>query len=57
MAFIRYGDKWRAHRRLFHQHFHPAAVTKYHPTISKETKKLLNRLIDKPDDFMKHIRT
>lgn len=57
MAFIGYGDKWREHRRMFHQHFNPAAVQKYHPRTSQEVKKLLGRLIAQPDDFMQHIRT
>ncbi|EKM55856.1 uncharacterized protein PHACADRAFT_256765 [Phanerochaete carnosa HHB-10118-sp] len=57
LAFMRYGDTWRCHRRLFHQYFHPAAVHAYRSKSAEEVKKLLPRLLSEPDDFMKHIRT
>nr|BAL05105.1 cytochrome P450 [Phanerodontia chrysosporium] len=55
-AFQPYGDFWREHRRMFHQHFHPEAVTKHHVHILKQAKDLLQRLLIDPDDFMQHLR-
>lgn len=52
-----YGDKWREHRRMFHEHFHAGAVQKYRPQMAKEAKKLLLRLVEEPEDFIAHIRT
>ncbi|GJE97958.1 cytochrome P450 [Phanerochaete sordida] len=56
-AFQRYGDLWRAHRRLFHQYFHPAAVPAYYDKETQEARKLLPRLLEHPDDYMQEIRT
>lgn len=56
-AFAHYGDLWRAHRRLFHQYFHPGAVPAYHAKSTLEVRRLLPRLLSHPDDFMQSIRT
>ncbi|EKM55877.1 uncharacterized protein PHACADRAFT_209389 [Phanerochaete carnosa HHB-10118-sp] len=36
-SLMQYGDYWREHRRLFHQHFRPLAVPQYHPKRAKAT--------------------
>ena len=56
VGFIEYGDSWRDHRRLFHQHFRPKAVPLYHPKITQEVRKLLRFLDDAPGAFAKHFR-
>ena len=35
---MRYGDKWRWHRKTFHQHFSPTAVTTYRDIETKHTR-------------------
>ena len=53
---MEYGDYWRQHRRLFHQHFRPVAVPQYHSRQAKGVRRLLRSLLDTPEDFLKHIR-
>ncbi|KAJ3530716.1 hypothetical protein NM688_g7671 [Phlebia brevispora] len=55
-AFMGYGDKWREHRRVFHQHFNAQAIVKYQPWSARETRALLLRLLEQPEDFMPHLR-
>jgi cytochrome P450 len=56
MAFMPYGQWWRKHRRLFHEHFHHNVVTKYQPIHKQEVQALLRRLLVTPDNFLHHIR-
>jgi cytochrome P450 len=56
MALIPYGLWWRRHRKLFHEHFHRNAVTKYRPIQRQEVQAFLCRLLVTPDDFFHHIR-
>ncbi|KAF8506214.1 cytochrome P450 [Gautieria morchelliformis] len=56
LATMRYGDKWRRHRKMFHQSFHLTAVTAYTSIQEKRTKELLYRLRKSPDNFLEHIR-
>ncbi|EKM51548.1 uncharacterized protein PHACADRAFT_176971 [Phanerochaete carnosa HHB-10118-sp] len=51
-----YGDYWRAHRRLSHQYFRPAAVSKYYPSSAKSVHEMILALRDTPGRFMEHIR-
>lgn len=50
-----YGDKWRAHRRLFNKHFRPEMVHTYYPIQTKEVHTLLRSLVHSPDQFSKHV--
>ena len=56
MSKMPYGLWWRSHRRLFHQHFHRNAVTKYQPIQRHEVRAFLRRLLVTPDNFLHHIR-
>ena len=56
MGFYRYGDKWREHKRVFHQQFYPGAVPKYRTASSKHLQGLLHQLLTRPDEFMEHVR-
>jgi len=51
-----YGQRWRDHRMLFHQHFRPNVISQYHPIILEETHVILRNLLKHPDDFARHIR-
>ncbi|EKM55820.1 uncharacterized protein PHACADRAFT_209340 [Phanerochaete carnosa HHB-10118-sp] len=56
-AFLHYGDEWRTHRKLFHQHFNQNMVHKYQEQMTHESKKLLQHLLACQGDFMPCIRT
>ncbi|KAG6918162.1 hypothetical protein DXG01_016147 [Tephrocybe rancida] len=57
-SLIRYGDKWRRHRRLFQQNFNKATVQiTQEPTQTVKVYECLNRLLVAPDDFIAHFRT
>ncbi|KAH9945705.1 cytochrome P450 [Amylocystis lapponica] len=50
-----YGDYWRERRKVFHQFFHPAAVVRFKPQMTRASHGILARLLDTPDDFMEHL--
>nr|BAK09383.1 cytochrome P450 [Postia placenta] len=43
-----YGDDWKTHRRVFHQHFNPSVVSQYLPVQIKHARAMLSRLLDDP---------
>ncbi|KAK0465895.1 cytochrome P450 [Desarmillaria tabescens] len=55
LAFMRYSDRWRTHRRMFHQYFQPRAVPAYYPVQMKATLDLLQQLHRSPDAFVQHV--
>ncbi|KAJ3553127.1 hypothetical protein NM688_g3783 [Phlebia brevispora] len=56
IVFMRYGDRWRDTRRAFHQYYNSNQVPNYHPTVVRNTRKMLASLLETPDDFMTHLR-
>jgi len=55
-GFMAYGDRWRKHRRLMHQSFHPTAAKEFHPHELKAAHNLLRRFLDHPEDVMGNLR-
>ncbi|KAK0185199.1 cytochrome P450 [Armillaria mellea] len=55
LAFMRYSNRWRMHRRMFHQYFQPRAVPEYYPVQLKATSVLLKQLLKSPDELTHHI--
>ncbi|KAK0447359.1 cytochrome P450 [Desarmillaria tabescens] len=55
-AFMRYSDRWRIHRRVFHQYFQPRAVPAYYPAQVKATSVMLQQFLKSPDNFEHHVR-
>ncbi len=53
---MNYGEQWKRHRKLFHQHFNQNAVDKYQHIQMRESRALLRRIRASPDKFMDHIR-
>ena len=53
--FMEYGDRWRLHRRFFHQTFRSGAVHRFMPLQHRKVCQLLRRLLDSPDRFPEHI--
>ncbi|KAF8884181.1 cytochrome P450 [Infundibulicybe gibba] len=54
--FLPYGSTWRARRRQFHEYFHAGVAGQYKPIQAREARRLLQRLLDTPNDFMHHVR-
>ncbi|EJD42933.1 PAH-inducible cytochrome P450 monooxygenase PC-PAH 3 [Auricularia subglabra TFB-10046 SS5] len=57
MSGMPYGERWREKRRVFHHHFHLEASKQYRELQARSNALFLRALLEKPDDFMHHIRT
>ncbi|KAG6868891.1 hypothetical protein C0993_008189 [Termitomyces sp. T159_Od127] len=56
-AFMRYGEKWRRHRRLYQQTLNKVAVQRtQEPTQTLKVHEYLSRLLGTPNDFLVHFR-
>ncbi|KAH7925827.1 cytochrome P450 [Leucogyrophana mollusca] len=54
---MRYGPRWRLHRRLFHQALRPEASLSFRPMQLRKTRQLLLNLLEEPTSFAEHIQT
>ena len=52
-----YGDVWRASRRIFVKHFDPSNPSLHQPREIVYVRRFLGQLLQKPNDFLLHIRT
>ncbi|KAJ7483512.1 cytochrome P450 [Mycena latifolia] len=50
------GDRWRAHRKLFHEAFNATAVKQFQPQERAAAHDLLRRILKDPKDVMHHFR-
>lgn len=55
LAFQRYGDRFRRHRKLLQQHWNAQSALSYRPAQRMETHVMLQNLLDTPEKFQKHI--
>ncbi|KAK0211383.1 cytochrome P450 [Desarmillaria ectypa] len=55
-GFMRYSDRWRTHRRIFHQYFQPRAIPAYYTVQTKAASILLQQLLKSPDECFHHVR-
>ncbi|KAF8552190.1 cytochrome P450 [Imleria badia] len=55
--FLPYGDRWRLHRRFFHQAFHLNAAPSFRPIQLRTAHDLITRLVSDPQDFPAHLQT
>jgi len=54
-ALMRYGPRWKEHRRVFHSHFNHSVVE--HQEIQLEiSRELLTLLLKSPEKFAEHMR-
>ncbi|KAJ7748921.1 cytochrome P450 [Mycena metata] len=53
---MKYGNKWRAHRRLFSQAFNSVGSKRFRPNQLAATRRMLNRFLATPNQFSEHIR-
>ncbi|KAF7330594.1 Cytochrome P450 [Mycena sanguinolenta] len=56
IAFMKYGDRWRSHRKIFHEAFNIGAVEQFQPQELAATHELLRRLLRGSTDVMKDFR-
>ncbi|KAF7348403.1 O-methylsterigmatocystin oxidoreductase [Mycena sanguinolenta] len=57
LVFMQHGDRWREHKRMFHQYFRREAIPAYHPIQLKKIQDLLRGLLSTPEDFEAHVKT
>ncbi|KAG6888048.1 hypothetical protein C0995_010909 [Termitomyces sp. Mi166 len=51
-----YGERWKAHRRMFHRQFQQSVAPVHWPTQRKEAHSLLRSLLDSPQELIEHLR-
>ena len=57
LVLIPYSERFRTFRKLFHQVIGTnSAIAKFHPIEEEETRKFLQYLLKKPEEFPTHIR-
>ncbi|KAJ7483546.1 cytochrome P450 [Mycena latifolia] len=55
-AFMKYGDQWRSHRKMFHEAFNVGAVKQFQQQELAAAHTLLRRILQDPRDVMRHFR-
>ncbi|KIJ54070.1 hypothetical protein M422DRAFT_241328 [Sphaerobolus stellatus SS14] len=55
LGFMRYGERWRRHRRGFHQFFNPNAVKNYQPVQLQGVRDLVVSLHEDSQRFVNHL--
>jgi hypothetical protein len=54
-ALMRYGPRWKEHRRVFHSHFNHGVIE--HQEIQLDiSKQLLTLLLTSPKNYVEHMR-
>ncbi|KAI9459772.1 cytochrome P450 [Boletus coccyginus] len=54
-VFMPYGDRWRHHRRFFHQAFRLESLPRFLPYQHRRACHLLRRLLDSPEQLDDHV--
>ncbi|PFH48216.1 hypothetical protein AMATHDRAFT_76851 [Amanita thiersii Skay4041] len=58
LVLLQYGDRLQQERKLFHQLLgNPTSLGQFFPCLENEAKKLVRRIIKKPDGIYEHLRT
>ncbi|KAJ7152976.1 cytochrome P450 [Mycena filopes] len=55
-GFMNHEERWRRHRKLFHEAFHIATVKQFDPQVRNSTHRLLRRILKDPHDMMGQFR-
>ncbi|EDR06195.1 uncharacterized protein LACBIDRAFT_236602, partial [Laccaria bicolor S238N-H82] len=55
-GFFSSGDRWRTHRKMFHQHFQQSVAHTHWPVQRREVHALLRRLLNSPQNLINHLR-
>ncbi|KAG0708665.1 cytochrome P450 [Suillus ampliporus] len=56
ISVLPYGDRWRLHRRIFHQAFRQDKIPAYHPVQLRSAHKMLSSLLQDPGNYSSHIQ-
>ncbi|KAJ7498244.1 cytochrome P450 [Mycena galericulata] len=56
IGFMKYGDRWRAHRKMFHEAFNVGASKRFHPQQRVAAHEFLRRISHDPENVMGHLR-
>ncbi|KIJ70502.1 hypothetical protein HYDPIDRAFT_78129 [Hydnomerulius pinastri MD-312] len=56
LVLLQYGDEFSGYRKYLHRAIGKAKLQKYHPLVERQVHRFLQRLVDKPEDFVSHIR-
>ncbi|EGO24806.1 hypothetical protein SERLADRAFT_361704 [Serpula lacrymans var. lacrymans S7.9] len=56
-ALLPYSDRWKSHRKIYHQTFRPESVVVYRAVQFQKAHILLLSLLESPDNFMMHLQT
>ncbi|KAH0833179.1 cytochrome P450 [Lanmaoa asiatica] len=56
-VLMRYGDRWRLQRRLFHQAFRADAAPRYRPMQQRKSHQLLLAIFEDPEACFEHLHT
>ena len=56
VAILPYGDELRKARQLLHQHLQINVVPEYQGIQESSIHRLLNRILESPDQFIRHIK-
>lgn len=51
-----YGERWRLHRRIFHQAFRQAEIPTYHALQLRSAHKMLFSLLQDPGNYPSHVK-
>ncbi|KAF8550832.1 cytochrome P450 [Imleria badia] len=54
-SFLPYGDRWRLHRRFFHQTFRAQVVARFLPYQHHRASHLLRKLLNTPEQLDDHV--
>ncbi|KAF8158898.1 cytochrome P450 [Mycena galopus ATCC 62051] len=57
LILMPHSEKWRQHKRLFHEHFRKEAIALYRPVQLRKIHDLLHNLLSTPEDFVAHAKT
>ncbi|KAF7348408.1 hypothetical protein MSAN_01794900 [Mycena sanguinolenta] len=57
LVLMPHGDRWREHKRMFHQYFRREAIPTYYPVQLRKVQDLLRGLLSTPEDFDAHVKT
>ncbi|KAJ4465512.1 cytochrome P450 [Lentinula edodes] len=56
LLFLSWGKALNAHKKLFHQEFHPSNSAIHRPHEKKALSQFLNNLIDTPEEWGNHLK-
>ena len=56
LAFTPYSERWRDMRKAFHQDFNSDASKQFHEVETAAAREMVQRLAEKPLEFMSHAR-